>query len=510
VRAGTILTAAGEPIHDGEVLIEQGTIAAVGSSVPHPPGARVIDAGPNGVVTPGFVDAYGHLGLQGDRSSAGTDIPLHVLLGRENDALLTVARAGVTTVLMAPWKLEGNGSRVAAIKTAESDLPDDPRHGLVLREVGGVAFDLTRMDPLEVPRGLIGRLRAGKAYAAKWTKYAAELERWRESQAAEKPAPAPTPSEEDEAGETKVDPISGTWAYTISGGPIPEPQPGELKLRLESDGSSIRGLATSDQSPDEVTVRGTLEGTRVELILEAETPVGEPRVEAELDAEDHMRGSVLLGPFQLDFEASRTEREVPEIKVQARKHGRGGKPLPPPVDPGLEPFRRAYAGEAALILHVDDAASARSVLKRLGDSGLKLVLVGLQDGDLVAEHLRRAGSGVVLRPAATVDRGGRSVSPAADLARAGIRLGFMSGAEDGAAELPLRAVVAVQNGLATGDALAALTIEAARLYGLDDRVGSLEVGKDGDLLVFDGPPFEPTSRLRAVVVGGRVVPAEED
>jgi imidazolonepropionase-like amidohydrolase len=511
VRAGTILPAVGGPIRDGEVLIEAGAIAAVGSSVPHPPGARVIDAGPNGVVTPGFVDAYGHLGLQGDRDGAGAEIPLHVLVGRDHDALLTVARAGVTTVLTAPWKLAGAGSRVVALKTAESDLPDDVRHGLVLRETGGVAFDLTRMDPLEVPRSLIGRLRAGAAYAKKWEKYQAELERWRTAKKEEsKPAPPSTDEGEDDSGETKVDPISGTWAYTVSGGPIPEPQPGEVKLLLESDGTTIRGIATSEQSPDEVPVRGTLEGTRVELVLEAETPMGEPRIEAELDAEDHMTGNVILGPFQLDFEASRTEREAPEIKIQARKRGRGGKPLPPPVDPALEPLRRAYAGEGALVLHVDDAASARTVLSRLKESGLKLVLVGLRDGDLLAEELRGAGSGVVLRPEARVSRGGHVASPAADLARAGVRLGFMSGAEDGAAELPLRTVVAVQHGLATGDALAALTIEAARLYGLDDRVGSLEVGKDGDLLVFDGPPFEPTSRLQAVVVGGRVVPAEED
>ena len=84
----------------------------------------------------------------------------------------------------------------------------------------------------------------------------------------------------------------------------------------------------------------------------------------------------------------------------------------------------------------------------------------------------------------------------------------MSEAEDGAWELPLRAAAAVNAGLAPGHALSALTIGPARLFGIDDRVGSLEVGKDGDVLIWDGPPFELTTRLREVVVGGRLVEEE--
>jgi imidazolonepropionase-like amidohydrolase len=85
----------------------------------------------------------------------------------------------------------------------------------------------------------------------------------------------------------------------------------------------------------------------------------------------------------------------------------------------------------------------------------------------------------------------------------------MSQAEDGGRELPLRAAAAVSEGLSSGEALLALTSRAARLYGLEDRVGSLEVGKDGDVLVWSGPPFELTSRLEAVLVGGRVIDEED-
>ena len=56
------------------------------------------------------------------------------------------------------------------------------------------------------------------------------------------------------------------------------------------------------------------------------------------------------------------------------------------------------------------------------------------------------------------------------------------------------AAIAAANGLGFDEALAAITIDAARILGVDERVGSLEPGKDGDLALFDGDPFEYTTR----------------
>ena len=67
------------------------------------------------------------------------------------------------------------------------------------------------------------------------------------------------------------------------------------------------------------------------------------------------------------------------------------------------------------------------------------------------------------------------------------------------------AAVAAAYGLARGPALEAVTIDAAHILGLDDRIGSLEVGKDADLVVFDGDPLETVTHVCTVVVDGRVV-----
>ena len=67
------------------------------------------------------------------------------------------------------------------------------------------------------------------------------------------------------------------------------------------------------------------------------------------------------------------------------------------------------------------------------------------------------------------------------------------------------AAIAAANGLTQRDALATITIDAAKLLGIDKRVGSLEVGKDGDVAMYDGDPFEYTSHCTGTIINGQVV-----
>jgi imidazolonepropionase-like amidohydrolase len=71
--------------------------------------------------------------------------------------------------------------------------------------------------------------------------------------------------------------------------------------------------------------------------------------------------------------------------------------------------------------------------------------------------------------------------------------------------LPLEAAFAVRGGASERTALAALTIVPARQLGLQDRLGSLEVGKDADLLIFDGDPLDYRTYVETALVSGRTV-----
>jgi imidazolonepropionase-like amidohydrolase len=104
-----------------------------------------------------------------------------------------------------------------------------------------------------------------------------------------------------------------------------------------------------------------------------------------------------------------------------------------------------------------------------------------------------------------------SMETASKLRKAGILTALQSGFESYVPKtrvLLYEAGIAAANGLSFDEALASITIDAARLLEVDKRVGSLESGKDGDLALFDGDPFEYPSHCVGVVIQGEVVSQE--
>ena len=71
--------------------------------------------------------------------------------------------------------------------------------------------------------------------------------------------------------------------------------------------------------------------------------------------------------------------------------------------------------------------------------------------------------------------------------------------------LALAAAMAVREGMDEAEALKAITINAAEITGIDDRVGSIEPGKDADIAIFDGHPFEIRSKVVNTIINGKVV-----
>ncbi len=104
-----------------------------------------------------------------------------------------------------------------------------------------------------------------------------------------------------------------------------------------------------------------------------------------------------------------------------------------------------------------------------------------------------------------------SMETASVLRKAGVRVALQSGFEGYVPKTRVvlfEAATAASNGLSFDEALAAVTIEAARLLGVENRVGSIEAGKDADLALFDGDPFEYTTHVTGVLINGRLVSEE--
>ena len=507
VRAGRVWVGDGTVLNDGAVLVEDGKIQAVGRRVPHPPFARIIDAGADSFLTPGFIDAHGHLGLEGDRTTAKPDLQPHRAIAVADRDFARVARAGVTTVMLAPYRNAPNGARMAAIKTYGRS-----RSELVASELSGLRFSLRGKDPFTKGiEPLRKALEAGKKYYDSWKKYEEELAKWKEARdkgetEKKKKEEAETVVEKDQA-----DPITGTWEFTISGATMPEPATGTLTLKLT--GTAIEGRMTDPTSGEEAELTGTLDGDQVRLEIEVEeSPFGNPTVEATLDAEDHMTGKVTFGTFELDLEATRTDKSAVEFKVKRkRKRFKDGRPVPPKIDENLEPYRPLLDGKIPAVVQVETAAQIDAALKLFVEEyKVPLVLVGAEDATDIAERIveHKDKLGVVVPPNVVRTRQRKPYTQAADLSRKGIPVALQSDSEDGARSLALMGLFAVRNGLGGDAALRALTVDAARMYKLDDRIGSLEPGKDADLLIFSGHPFDAGSRLERVIVSGHEVPDE--
>jgi imidazolonepropionase-like amidohydrolase len=500
IRAGTIWVDDETRIENGSVLIEDGKITAVGHRVPHPPFAAVIDAGPAGFVTPGFVDAHGHLGLEGDRSALATELDLGWLIGAPDLAERRVARAGVTTTLVAPYRAANGGSQVAAIRTA-----GDGRADRVVRGTAAVFFDVTDQEAIGAGEQIKKRLDAGKKYLETWLKFEKELAEWKEKIAKGEPVEVKPAAQDVKKTEGQEDPITGTWSVTVSGGPIPEPQTGTLRARL--DGDSIEGRLDIPGQPGDVKVVATFDGKHISGYIEIDTGgMGTLTLEADLIETDHIVGTISFQGLSIDLDAVRTDKKAVDFKVvKRRKRGKDGRPLPPEVDQKLEPLRSVLEKKIPLLVAARTAAQIKEVLDTADAFEARVVLLGAEESAVLAERLAEKKVGVIAPTSVLRWEHNRPYHQSDDLSRRKVPVAFQSDREDGARNLPLVAMHAVERGLSADQALAALTCHAARMFQLDDRIGAIREGMDADLVIFTGHPFEAGSRIKRVIAAGKEV-----
>jgi imidazolonepropionase-like amidohydrolase len=179
-----------------------------------------------------------------------------------------------------------------------------------------------------------------------------------------------------------------------------------------------------------------------------------------------------------------------------------------------EAMARVIRRETPLLVTAHRAQDIMSALRLAREFNIRIVLDGVAEGYLVAEEIKRAGVSVIVHPTmyrATGETENLSMETAGTLRRAGILVALQSGFESYVPKTRVvlfEAAIAAANGLQPQEALALITIDAARLLGIANRVGSLEAGKDADLVLFDGDPLEHTTRVRGVIINGQVVSEE--
>ena len=176
-----------------------------------------------------------------------------------------------------------------------------------------------------------------------------------------------------------------------------------------------------------------------------------------------------------------------------------------------EAFAAVLKGERPLLLTAHRATDILAALRLKEEFKIPVVLDGAAEAPLVLAQIKAAGVPVILHPSmarAFGETESLSLETAAKLRAAGIPFALQSGFEGYVPKTRVvlwEAALAAANGLSFEEALASVTLDAAKIAGVADRVGSLEVGKDGDVACYDGDPFEWTTHCTGTVVLGRVV-----
>jgi imidazolonepropionase-like amidohydrolase len=188
------------------------------------------------------------------------------------------------------------------------------------------------------------------------------------------------------------------------------------------------------------------------------------------------------------------------------------KPAEPPArDLRLEILGRVLSGEQPLMITTQRAQDIASALRLAKEFEIKIWLDGASEAYLLIDEIKAAGVPVIIHPTmarAFGEHENLSFETAAKLVAAGIPVALQSGYEAYVPKTRLvlfEAAVAAGNGLTFEQALKTITIDAAKILGIAERVGSLELGKDGDVALYDGDPFEYTSHCTGCVIQGRVV-----
>ncbi len=183
----------------------------------------------------------------------------------------------------------------------------------------------------------------------------------------------------------------------------------------------------------------------------------------------------------------------------------------PDRDLKLDALADMLAGNTFALITAQRSHDIMAALRLRDEFGFPLLLDGAAESFLLIDELLEADVPVIIHPTMVRTRGdteNAAFDTAGKLSEAGIPIVFQSGYESYVPKTRVvlfEAAVAVGNGLDPDDALRALTIEPARILNIDDRVGSLRPGKDADLVLFNGDPFEYTSRPTHVFINGTLV-----
>lgn len=201
-----------------------------------------------------------------------------------------------------------------------------------------------------------------------------------------------------------------------------------------------------------------------------------------------------------------------KARLYLRKKDAAGDDLSklPPFDMKMEALIPVLRGEIPLKAHAHRADDIFTAIRIANEFGVRLTLEHTTEGHLIADELSKTGLCMAVGPslghATKVELRNKSWQTPAVLSKAGCHVSIITDCTVIPQQyLPLCAGMAIKAGMDEFEALKAITINPAEHIGIADRVGSLETGKDADLVLVDGSPFEVSTTVHRVLIDGKTI-----
>ena len=188
--------------------------------------------------------------------------------------------------------------------------------------------------------------------------------------------------------------------------------------------------------------------------------------------------------------------------------GAADEPKRPERDLKLEALGKVLQREMRARVHAHRADDMLTAIRIAEEFDLDLTLEHATEGykiaDILAAKAIPVTAGPILFSRTKYELKDMMPKNPGVMAEAGVTVAIQTDEMSAVKYLTINAALAVREGMSEEDALKAITINAARVIGVEDRLGSLEVGKDADIVVFDGHPFDYLSVVELVLVDGQV------
>lgn len=182
----------------------------------------------------------------------------------------------------------------------------------------------------------------------------------------------------------------------------------------------------------------------------------------------------------------------------------------PEYDMKMEALLKVLNGEIPIKAHAHRADDILTAIRIAKEFGLRLTIEHCTEGHLIKDILVEERVSAIVGPSLTdrskVELRNLSLKTPGILSKAGVKVAIMTDHPCTPIQyLILCAAMAVREGMDEMEALKAITLNAAQLTGIADRVGSIEVGKDADIAIYDGHPFDIKSKVSTTIINGKVV-----